>query len=56
MERIERLSPRWTIERVNRLLHHDKGDLAEAPAAVPALAASMRASLARGIERATAAP
>jgi MOSC domain-containing protein YiiM len=56
VERIARPFPRWTITQVNRLLHHDKNDLTAAGelASVPALSASIRASLSRRIERAVA--
>jgi MOSC domain-containing protein YiiM len=53
LERLDRPFPRWTIERANRVLHHDKTDLAAAAelAAVATLPAPLRASLARRIER-----
>jgi MOSC domain-containing protein YiiM len=49
LERLDRPFPRWTIERANRVLHHDKADLAAAAelAAVATLSAPLRASLSR---------
>jgi MOSC domain-containing protein YiiM len=43
----DRPAPEWTVARANRLMHHDKHDLAAAAAllAVPALSASWRAAL-----------
>jgi MOSC domain-containing protein YiiM len=45
---IERPNPSWTVAEANRVMHHDKADLASAAAlaAVPELSASWRSTLA----------
>ncbi|HMB06221.1 MAG TPA: MOSC domain-containing protein [Isosphaeraceae bacterium] len=53
LERLDRPFPRWTIERANRVLHHDQTDLGAAAelAAIATLPAPLRASLSRRVGR-----
>lgn len=52
LRRIERPHPDWTVERANRVMHHQKDDmpLAAELAAVPTLAESWKSTLRRRVE------